>query len=171
MKGTHYMKRSVRNISAILSAVLLIALLAACGSSSNYRDDVPAADIATSVDAVLANGADMKEYSETYITGSMGMDVNEFSEYSVKAASKGATVDEYGIFKGADASSAKQIEASVKEYLKMRVDTFMSEYMPEELPKIENAEVKVCGSYVMYAILSDDERAAAFEAFETALAK
>lgn len=165
------MKKNIKTVSIILSSVMLVLLLAACGSSSNYRDDVLVSDIASSVDGVLADGADMKELSETYITGSMGMDVSTFSEYSVKIASKGITIDEYGIFKGADASSSKKIEATVKEYLQMRVDTWMPEYMPEEFPKLQNAEVKVIGNYVMYAILSDTERASAFETFEKSLAK
>ena len=43
--------------------------------------------------------------------------------------------------------------------------------MPEELPKLEEAQVKVCGEYVMYAILSDETAGDAFAAFESALAK
>ena len=45
----------------------------------------------------------------------------------------------------------------------------MDEYMPEEKPKLENAEVKTVGNYVMYAILSDDGKKSAFGAFEKSL--
>jgi len=45
----------------------------------------------------------------------------------------------------------------------------MKEYMPEEFPKLESAEVKTAGNYVIYAILSDNDKKAAFDAFNKAL--
>lgn len=157
-------------ISLVLCAVLILSLLAACGGSkSEYRNDVAVSAIGGSIDAILSNGADMKELSDTYITGSMKMDVSDYEEYYVKVASKGINIDEYGIFKGSDAEHTKAIETAVKDYIQFRIDTWMSEYMPEEYPKLENAEVKVCGNYVMYAILSDEEKAAAFDKFESTL--
>lgn len=156
-------------ISLVLCAVLMLYMLAACGGSSEYRDDVAVSEIGDSFDAILSSGADMKELSDTYITGSMKMDVSDYEEYCVKVASKGITIDEYGIFKGEDAKNTEAIETAVNDYIQLRIDTWMSEYMPEEFPKLENAEVKVCGNYVMYAILSDEEKTAVFDAFETSL--
>ncbi|NCC67524.1 MAG: DUF4358 domain-containing protein [Clostridia bacterium] len=153
----------------LLCSILIFSALAACGGSSSYRTDVPAADIAAAVDAILADGADMAELSDTYITGSMQLSVGDYKDYCVKIASKGVNINEYGIFKGTDGGHAKTIKADLEAYLQMRLDSWMPEYMPEELPKLENAEIKVCGTYVMYAILSDEERAAAFSAFETAV--
>jgi len=160
-------------ISLVLCTVLILSLLAACagagGSKSAYRDDVPVSEIGAAIDTELESGPDMIELSETYIDGSMKMDVSDFEEYCVKIATKGVSIDEYGVFKGLDAKHAKTIEAAAKDYLKSRIDTWMSEYRPEEYPKLENAEVRVCGNYVMYAILSDSERAAAFDTFEASL--
>lgn len=160
-------------IYLVLCAVLMLSLLAACGgaggSKSSYRDDVAVTDIGASFDAVLSSGADMAELSDTYITGIMKMDVSNYEEYCIKIATKGTNIDEYGIFKGSDAKHTATIETAVKEYLQLRIDTWMSEYMPEEYPKLENAEVKVCGNYVMYAILSDAERASVSDTFENSL--
>lgn len=41
----------------------------------------------------------------------------------------------------------------------------MDEYLPQEKPKLDSAEVWVEGNYVMYAILGDAEREAAHTAF------
>ena len=41
--------------------------------------------------------------------------------------------------------------------------------MPEEKPKLTQAEVKVCGLYVIYAIVSDDARGKILTDFENAL--
>ena len=78
-------------------------------------------------------------------------------------------VDEYGVFKARDAENAKALKAEVEAYLKNRLETWMDEYMPEEKPKVENAECRVFGNYVTYAILSESDRAAAFKAIDAAL--
>jgi hypothetical protein len=41
----------------------------------------------------------------------------------------------------------------------------MDEYMPEEKPKLEAAEVKTVGLYVIYAIVSEESRKAVFDTF------
>ena len=78
-------------------------------------------------------------------------------------------VDEYGVFRAKDADAAKELEKQAKDYLANRLETWMDEYMPEEKPKVENAECRVFGNYVVYAILSDANRSAAFKAVEAAL--
>ena len=47
----------------------------------------------------------------------------------------------------------------------------MPEYLPEEYPKLKNAEIKSAGLYVMYAVLSDSEKEAAFKELENMLVK
>ncbi len=51
----------------------------------------------------------------------------------------------------------------------MRNDTWMTEYMPEEHPKMEKASFVTFGNYVMYAILDDDAKQTAFDAMESCL--
>ena len=46
---------------------------------------------------------------------------------------------------------------------------WMSEYLAEELPKIQNAVCKKCGLYVTFLILEDDARTAAATEFENML--
>ena len=67
----------------------------------------------------------------------------------------------------ADANFAAQV--LTEGYLQLRADSWMDEYMPEEKPKLTAAEVKTSGNYVMYCILSDTDKSAAFGAFESSL--
>ena len=99
----------------------------------------------------------------------MGFDLSSVSEYVVKINSRGVNIDEYGIFKAEDDSQLQQLQTAVSNYLQFRVDTWMVEYMPEEFPKLQNAETKTIGNYVMYAILSDSDKQAVFSAFEKTL--
>lgn len=159
-----------KTLSLVLCIVMLCGLISACGSGgADIRDDVPVADISTAVDAVAGGGDGMVAAPESHVTSFMKMSAEDYSEYAVKLNSKGVNIDEYGIFKGKDSEQVKTIKAAVDTYLQLRKDTWIVEYMPEEFPKLENAEVKVVGNYVMYAILSDEAKSAGFAAFEDAL--
>ena len=167
-RNTKPMKRS---ISLLLLACLCLGLLCACGGgdSSEYRTDVSVNDIAAAVDTAIEAGDNMASVDANYILNRMEMDVSDYAEYVVKINAFGANVDEYGIFKAADEAQAAEIASAVEAYLQMRNDTWMTEYMPEERPKMEAASYQTAGLYVMYAVLWDEPKAAAFEAFTSAL--
>ena len=78
----------------------------------------------------------------------------------------GTNINEYGIFLAKDADQAKTIKDALNAYLEYRESVWMDEYLPDEKPKLDNAEVLQQGSYVMYTILSDADRDAVNAAFE-----
>lgn len=147
------------------TAALTLALVGCGGSETAYRDDIATDDIATAVDAVIS-AENLIAMDEAYLDNAMQVDPSHFDDFTVKINSTGINIDEYGIFHAADDEAAEAIEA----YLDMRVENWMVEYMPEEFPKLESAEVVTYGEYVMYAILSDDNRTAAFAELEAELA-
>lgn len=162
------MKNTKRNLS-LISAFLIFSLLIACGEKTvEIRNDVAVSDVSAAVASVLS-GDELLSAPETYISGSMKMDVSDYDGYEVKINSQGINIDEFGVFKAKDSSQVAAVEQAVKDYLQFRIDIWMEEYMPEEYPKLENAEIKIAGNYVMYAILSDDGKKAAFNAFEKSL--
>lgn len=162
-----------RTISLVLLAVLCVGLLCACSDGGadtpTVKTDVSVTDLAAKVDEAIGAGENMASRDDNYIQGMMDMDVSNYSEYIVKTNAMGTNVDEYGIFKAADEAQATEIAQAVDAYLKMRNETWMDEYMPEERPKMEAASYEVCGLYVMYAVLADDAKTAAFDAFTGAL--
>jgi len=154
---------------SFIAAILALSLLTACaGKAANIRDDVPVSDVSVAIAAVLGDDA-LVSVPETYYAGSMKMDVSEFDGYDVKINSKGINIDEFGVFKAKDSSQLPAAQKAVNDYLAFRLQIWMEEYMPEEKPKLENAEVKTVGNYVMYAILSDEGKKSAFSAFEKSL--
>jgi predicted small secreted protein len=162
--------KTVKNTISIICAILLFSLLAACnGKTAGIRDDVEVSDLSASVAAALNEKDTLVSVPETFFSGAMKMDVSDYEGFDVKINSHGVNIDEYGIFKAADSSQVASLEQALNDYLKLRKDTWMVEYMPEEYPKLENAEVKIVGNYAMYAILSDDSKKAAFDAFEKSL--
>ena len=153
-------------ISLLLALVMCLALLTACGGSA--KKDVPVSDISAKVSDAIGKTDSLVAVDSNYIRGYMKVDAAQFGEYSMMINAYGANIDEYGIFKAGDMST-KDIKTAVDAYLELRKAAWMDEYMPEEKPKLTNAEVRVSGDYVMYCILSDDDKAAAFGAFEDAL--
>ena len=155
----------------VTALLLLVLLMAGCsGGNDAIKNDVPVADLAEAVDGAL-NNPDLIAMQDSYLQNAMQLDPAQFAEYAVKINSKGVNIDEYGIFKAKDMDSVEDVFALAQDYIQFRLDTWMPEYMPEELPKLENAQVKSCGQYVMYAILDDDTADAAFDAFISALEK
>ena len=159
------MKKTIKLLCAILAATMLFALLCACGSAAN----VPVDELVKKVDEATGKGDSLVAVDASYIKGYLKMDVENYEGYAVKINAYGANIDEYGIFKAKDGNQLKDIKAAVEGYFQMRKDAWMDEYMPEEKPKLSSAEVKVAGNYVMYCILGDSDKTAAFNAFTEAL--
>ena len=156
------MKKTTRVLPLLLAFALL---LTACGKTAPVKDNVPVEEIAAEVLEELAARGDLTRMNDSYVNGVMAMDVADYSEYAVYVSAVGTNIDEFGVFKvSADLKSDEAAE-QLRAYLQMREDTWMNQYTPEEHPKLEKAEVKVLGNYVMYVILSDAERKAALSAF------
>ena len=159
------MKNRRRFAAFMLALAMVLALLCGCGGTKN----VEVGDIAAAVDEALDKGGNLVAVDEAYIKGYMKMDVSEYEGFTVKINAYGANIDEYGVFRAKDSSQAREIKSAVEGYLQLRVDSWMEEYMPEEKPKLSAAEVKTNGNYIMYCILGDADKAAAFAAFDGAL--
>lgn len=162
------MKKTFRISALVLVLAMLCTMLCACGDKAEDVN-VPVADIAAQVASALGKTDALTTVDDNWIKGWMKADVAAFDGHAVMINAYGANVDEFGIFKAGEDSSAKDVKAIVDAYLQLRMDSWMDEYMPEEKPKLENAEVKVIGNYVMYCILSDADADTAFASFESCL--
>ena len=156
-----------RTICLLLILAALLAL-GACGKKAAWRTDVPVTTLAEAVEKHL-DGGSLAAMQESYLKGIMKMDPAIFSEWLVKINAYGANIDEYGVFKAPDEAGVAAVKQAAEDYLKLRRDTWMEEYMPEEKPKLTQAEVKVCGLYVIYLIVGDDVRGPILTDFENAL--
>ena len=158
------MKNIKKIISLLLAAMALAALLAGCGGSK--VKDVPVSELADKVAAALGK-TDMEAIPDNYVKGYLRHDPEELGDYAILKNVMGTSIDEFGVFK-AGTMTADALKQMIEDYLKVLQDSWMN-YQPEEKPKLDGAEIKVVGDYVMYAILSDADRETAFKAFESAL--
>lgn len=155
-------KQNIRLIAALLLAVSLCGLLCACGKTK----DIPASDVADQICQALGR-TDMANPGEIYVKGYMKKSAEEIGDYIILKNVMGTSIDEFGVFK-AGTMPVDDLKAMVEDYLQLLRDSWMN-YQPEEKPKLDNAEIKVSGDYVLYCILDDGDKTSALDAFSAAL--
>lgn len=158
--------KKVKILSALLCAALALGLLAGCGSEAAQPE---MSDVVAAVEAVVPTDG-MTQYDANYIKNVLKLEESDYADCCVMATNVGTTIDEFGIFKGKDSAQAGELKTAVEEYLQFRLDSWMPEYLPEEFPKLQSAKLWTEGDYVMYAILSDDAKTAAGDAFTACFA-
>ena len=143
----------MKKLSSAIALLLLICMLGGCSSPKNAKDP----DMQTVADKVGAaiDISELSQVPDAYVENVMGI------------SAVGTNINEYGIFLAKDADQAATIKAALDKYLEYRESVWMDEYLPDEKPKLDNAEVWRQGNYVMYAILGDSDRAAVKQAFQS----
>lgn len=152
----------MKKFSIALLIVLSLCLLGACG------DDEPNDPGMEAVASAVFGSIDtenMAQIPDSYVESMMQIPLDGYVSRNTVISSVGTSINEYGIFQGKDAAQASELKAALEEYLSYRQELWMDEYLPEEKPKLDSAEVWVEGNYVMYAILDDADREAAYAAF------
>lgn len=161
----------MKKIISLLLAVLLLCTAVGC-SDGDYKDDVAANDLSKSV---IESLGDEKTYSEDktgYIEGYFAIP-DYVSDYSIYYSTDANDINEIGVFHVKGEKPSK-IVTILNQFLKDNLsdnETFYNSYIPEETPKLRDAEVKVFGNYVVYLILNDSDRTTAIEQFEQLLRK
>ncbi len=156
----------IGKISLLIPAFILLIL---CLTGCSGTKDVPVPELIETVGKATDPGNETASANVDYITDLMGFDLSLCVDYQIRIPGSSVNMDEYGIFKTATEEDASTLQKQVDEYLELRNRQWMPEYLPQEYPKIKNAESERIGCYVMYAILGDGFREAAFNAFRSAL--
>lgn len=160
-------------ISGCLLVVTVVLLLAACTPAETtpvYKTDVAVDTLSAAAAEKIANYSAMSKIDEMYFKYQLTADTATISQWDVRLMT-GTALDEIGIFKAASAEDVETVKQMATDYLARRNEEWTGLYLVEEYPKLRDAEVKVYGEYVVYAILSEAEKSAVFTAIETALTK
>ena len=159
-------------IQKIICATLasLALMLSAC-AKTEYKQDVNTIKMAmqlsqkvpTESSWVIENENFLKEYIEI---------PESVRELQIYYAQNTNSLDEFGIFEVARDQTKEVRKLLQKEYLQKRYEEnreWYDSYMPAETPKLRDAEVRVYGNCVAYAILSPEGRTAFFSECERLL--
>ncbi len=149
-----------KQIALILALALCLAAFAGCGSEAA---DPGFEAVAEAVKSAVGTGS-MAEQDSAYIENMIGLASGSYEQALVMVTNMGTSIDEFGLFKAAGEEQVEGIHSAIDAYLEHRLEGWMP-YQPEELPKLQNAQVFTEGNYVLYLILSEDVKAAASSAF------
>lgn len=143
--------------------------------SKSYRDDIDCDALVVNAENKIALGAGLELMNK----GEISISVQTYLCDAVEAANNyvirftgGSSFDEFGILRYDDEKTAATNASLVKDYLKsLQEDSLYRSYFPDEEYKLDEWEVKTFGNYVVYAVLSAENRSAFFGEVEQLLVK
>ena len=145
---------------------LCLAALVCCSACrTEYRQDISPVDLADYLERELSLGSmrTLDDKSEFY-GGALALD--GVDSFALRIAEDGSNLDEFGVFSCTDKHAAKALATELENHLAFLYDAnreWYLSYIPAEVPKLQNAEVKRFGRYVAYAILNENERNRVFD--------
>ncbi len=153
--------------------VMLLFLLAltACAKNNEYRNDLSCTALAEKATDICRVEGGYSAYGDEQIKYFFE-DTHLHDAYSLLYSTDSGDINEIGVFHCPDEKSAEELLQITYRYLEdMQVTqvNFISSYAPYEIPKLEGAEARRYGCYVVYAILDTAEQRSAFSAIENEL--
>ena len=160
----------------IISMLLICVIcLVSCSTGekksddNNYKTDVEVSAISAKI-SEIANISALTQADEGWVALNIPLDTSLCEESVVYIHTEGSS-DMFGVFKATSIENAEQFLSDTEIFLETLEENWMSEYLAEEFPKIENAVAKRCGLYITFLIFDDDVRTAAETEFENMLKK
>ncbi len=154
----------------LLLASLSLSLFS-CSDKKSYKDSVPCAEILDTACEQLPINLGYEDFGSEHIKYNF-KDTAAFDDKAIRYSVLSEDINELGIFHARGENEKKELVSLAEDYLndlRQNKASFISSYAKEELPKLQNAEVRSFGNYVAYAILSDKDRQVFFEEIEKAL--
>ena len=155
----------------LILLLTLLMFLTACGKTTDtaqYKTDVTVTALSEKMTAKIDNAKDLTLADEGWVALNIPVDLALCQESTVYINTTGKT-DIIGIFKAKTEADAEKLLNQSEAYLDKLEANWMSEYLAEELPKIENAVAKKCGLYVTFLVLDEEPRNNAANEFEAML--
>lgn len=156
-----------KTLSIILLCLILLVSCTSKNTENNYKTDVEVSSLAQTLFDEVGN-------SELTVADSQWVALNipielSLCEQSAVYISTTGSADLFCVFKASSEDNAEKLYKQSEEYLTNLEANWMTEYLAEELPKIQNANTVKCGLYVTFVIAEQEAQTAAVTAFENAL--
>ena len=155
----------------VIAALLFCVCFYACAKATEYRDDLDTEDILKGAPHGVRRADDYAEYDDDFVEFLFGS-LASSRDHTVIYSRDQNDINEVGVFHAESEDESLEFYEKATEYISEMRDTqraFIASYAPEELPKLDNAEVRRYGKYVVYAVLSTDDSEALFSHIENTL--
>ena len=167
-------------ILVLLTLFAVASVTSGCAVPETYRADLTSAEILESVLSAIPDDGGYRPAARGYIcTSTWGDDcedlLEESEDYCIMLSENGDTnINELGVFRIREQEDVREAAAVVRDFVQGQQERYaglLAAYNPAELPKLEQADVRIYGRYIFYSILSPEATAAARDAFERQLTK
>lgn len=130
-------------------------------AEDKINPDVSLADISTAINGVISNADKLSSVDTALLEGIADLETDVFDEYIMMLQTKGTEIDQYAIFRVEDSEKIKELEKTLNDYINiLQTNQEDFNYLPEETVKLKEAEVFTAGPYVVYTIMSADDKTA-----------
>ena len=161
----------MKKATSLFMTALILFNLGSCHSNLvSYSDAQPCTELSeialdsfdSPTNYTTANELFLIDYFETpsYVMDSI-----------IRFASDSGNLNEIGIFHTTDGNAFHMADL-LKTYLMQSYEknrSWYDSYIPTETPKLRDAEIRIYGNYVVYAILSKDSKNQLFQSIEDQL--
>ena len=161
----------MKKTKIIIAVMLAILFLSSC-SRLGYADDVACSDVGKSMIENLDDSLEYAKFDDTHVE--LYFDSDEYDDCYTIYSTDTNDINEFGVFHATSKESADELSEECKEYIEDMQENsraFISSYAPEELPKLDGAQVRRFGNYVVYTVLDDEKADTVFESIKEKLKK
>ncbi len=138
-----------KSLAAALLAVSLVFVLAGCGQEKEPELNID--EFGEELYAAGTFGETLYALDESVAQGLYGIDSD--TRCWVRAGT-GATAEELAVFETKDADAASALVGKLQARNEDRIENY-SDYIPAEVPKLENAVIISGGRYVVLCVATD----------------
>ena len=159
-------------ITKIISLILALCfLLSLTSCNKGYADDKTSKEVAEIIKGAITSDTGYREADSDYLDFNISGASELCTDHVIIFSEKDTNIDEFAVLHAKDDASAKTLKEMCESYLEKKNSAWNSDYLPEEAPKLRNAQVYVFGNYVVYLILSSSNCEHAKTAIDAALAQ
>lgn len=119
--------------------------------------DARVADLAKTLNSDVEHGETLTELDGGGLERVYRIDAADVADAAGYTGS-GATVDQISVWKAADSAAADRIWDTLRNFLDTQIENYSS-YMPDEVPKLEDAVLERSGEYIALCVSEDPETA------------
>ncbi len=146
----------LKKAGLFILALMLILVLTACSSDSAKTPEVT--DITADMLKNLELEDEMLEIKDSILSGQYDISLDKLTSYSVYVSGSGAKADEICVMRAKSKDDAKAIKTALEQRISSQTIRY-EDYIPDELPKLEDALIAEKGEYLMLAIVKDTGKA------------
>ncbi len=161
----------IKNLCFALFFILCTALIFSSCAQKGYSEVYSCSELTKALESEILSEETYGAYSHEDVKY-MFDDDTLFDSYSIIYSSSSEDIGEVGILHAPTSESAEELLDEANEYLSSLNEekrAFLKSYLPYELEKLDYAEAKRYGNYVVFVVQDQDTRNAVFAKLEALL--